>query len=193
MWETYQKESQHLNERGISHEAFIGIDNSVMKLEAVDLYRTKDGKWLGQPNEKAGQKQVVACLSHYLMWKVMLHSPGDSFWGLEYDAEFPADWAAQYYQAIAVLPDDWDLVFLGSCCCKGKPTRHIGNNLYEVHYPLCGHAIMYRKKALPVLLDVHQKIWASLDIAMEYESLPKLRVYTILPRMVNQRATPLPP
>jgi hypothetical protein len=52
---------------------------------------------------------------------------------------------------------------------------------------------MYRKKALPVLLDVHQKIWASLDIAMEYESLPKLRVYTILPRMVNQRATPLPP
>ena len=52
---------------------------------------------------------------------------------------------------------------------------------------------MYRKKSLPVLLDVHQKFWAPLDIAMLYDSLPKLRVYTILPRLVSQRNTVIPP
>jgi hypothetical protein len=63
------------------------------------------------------------------------------------------------------------------------------SGLYDVRYPLCGHAIMYRKKCLETLLTVHQKINMPLDIAMFYNSLPKLRVYTILPSIIGQHAT----
>ncbi len=183
----YYNEAKHLNSVGIQCEPFMGIDNEVMRLTPMDTFD------IDRVGDRIGQKQIVACLSHYLMWKVMLYCPGDCFWALEWDAEFKPDWKNHYAAAMAVLPDDWDMVYLGSCCCSGRPTRFIGNNLAEVKWPLCGHAIMYRKKALVTLLDIHQKIWAPLDIGMRISSLPRLRVYTILPRMVNQRATPLPP
>ena len=182
----FDEEAAHLTSLGITFEPFLGFDNSLLRLNPEDTFD------IDRKGDRIGHKQVCACLSHYLLWKVMLYCPGDAFWGLEYDAQFKPDWKDQYAAAMAVLPDDWDIVFLGSCCCKGLKGRHVGNNLYEVHHPLCGHAIMYRKKALPVLLDVHQKVWGPLDIAMKETSLKQLRVYTLLPRMVLQRSTPIP-
>jgi hypothetical protein len=123
----------------------------------------------------------------------MEYQPDDSFIVLEYDVEMGANWLERFNTNMAVMPDDWDVIFLGSCCCKGRPTTHVDGDIYEIKYPLCGHAMMYRKKALPILLYEHQKICMPLDIALYHQSFPKLRVYTILPPIVNQRGTPLPP
>ena len=185
--EKYEQERKHLEENGIPSEPFYGLDVERTKLLPVDTFD------VDRVGDKICSRHIVAQLTHYLAWKVLSYLPGDAFWLLEYDAYFKPDWKAQYEQAMAVLPDDWDIVFLGSCCCRGRESRHIGNNLYEVKYPLCGHAVMYRKKSLAVMLDVHQKIWAPLDIALMYDSLPKLRVYTILPRLASQRNTVIPP
>ena len=187
MQATYEKESAHLTSLGIVHEPFIGLDNSLFRLNPEDTFD------VDRKGDKIGHKQVCACMSHYLMWKAALYCQGDAFWFLEYDAEFVPDWRPRYEQAMSVLPNDWDVLFLGSCCCQGLPTRHLGKNLYQVLYPLCGHALMIRKKALPVLLHHHQKVWGPLDIAMKMTSLPNLNSFVILPRIANQRATPLAP
>jgi hypothetical protein len=123
----------------------------------------------------------------------MSYQPDDSFWALEYDVRLPHDWKDTYQLAMAHLPEDWDIFFLGSCCCKGRNTSLIGGNVYKVEYPLCGHAIMYRKKALPTLLKNHQKINMPLDIALFYMTLPYLNVYTALPPIIVQAGAPLPP
>ncbi len=123
----------------------------------------------------------------------MLYAPEDVFWVLEYDARMTDGWEARYRQVMNELPDDWDVLFLGSCCARDKPTKRVSDNIYEVRYPMCGHALMYRKKALPVLLQEHQKLWAPLDIALMHGAFPKLRVYTVLPPLVVQHGTPLPP
>lgn len=183
----YEETKIHLQEMGIPFEPFYGLDNEKCKLLPVDTFDTD------RAGDKVCNYHIIGHLTHYMMWKVLSHMPEDAFWVLEYDVRMEPDWRERYDSAMAVLPDDWDVVFLGSCCTLNRPTTHIGNNLYEVHWPLCGHAMMFRKKALPVLLDVHQKVYAPLDIALFQDSLPKLRVYTILPRIVHQFDTTLPP
>lgn len=177
----------HLNALGLKWERFNGLDNQKCKLLPVETFD------LDRQGERIGAKHVAATLSHYLIWKVMSYQEDDSFWVLEYDVEFPPDWQTRYDEAMSVMPEDWDVIFLGSCCTQGRETRHISGEVYEVKYPLCGHAMAFRKKALPVLLEEQQRISAPLDIALMFQSLPKLRVYTVLPAIIGQRGTPLPP
>lgn len=181
----FDKTAAHLDAMGIKWERFDGMDNQICRLTPVDTFD------LDRAGEKIAPKHICAQLSHYMLWKVMLYLPQDVFWVLEYDAVMVPDWQAQYDRAMSVLPADWDLVHIGSCCYRHLEKKPIGQNLFEVKYPLCGHAIMYRKKALPILLQENQKFWAPLDIALAHNSYPKLRVYTILPSICGQLGTPL--
>lgn len=186
---------KHLDEIGVKWERFDGMDNQITRLQPMDTFD------LDRAGEKIGAKHVAATLTHYLIWQTMKYQPDDSFVALEFDVRFVEGWQEQFNTAMSVIPNDWDMVYLGSCCCAGRETIRIPSesmfvhttNLFEVKYPLCGHAIMYRKKCLETLLTIHQKINMPLDIALYYMSLPKLRVYTILPRIVEQYNTFLPP
>ncbi len=177
----------HLDSLGVKWERFDGMDNTITKLIPVETFD------FDRAGDKIGPKHVAATLTHYLLWKVMQYQPDDSFIALEFDVRFVDDWQDKFHQAMSVLPDDWDIVYLGSCCCKGRNTSLIGNNLYVVEYPLCGHACLYRKKCLETLLDIHQRISMPLDIAMLNWSLPKLKVYTILPPICVQHNTIVAP
>lgn len=183
----YDETVKHLDEQGIKWERFDGLDNRKCRLNSKDTFD------LDRAGERLEAKHVAATLTHYLCWKVCSYLPDDSFWILEFDVRMADGWREQYEKAMSVMPDDWQVIFLGSCCCKGRDTKHIAENVYEVHWPLCGHAIQVRQSALPTLLDIHQKINMPLDIALYYNSLPKLRVYTVLPRIIEQHNTFLPP
>ena len=178
---------KHLDEQGIKWERFDGMDNKITKLQAVETFD------IDRAGERLEVKHVAATLTHYLLWCVMKYQPDESFVALEFDVRFVDGWRQQFDDAMSVLPDDWDLVNLGAACCKGRETHHVAKNLYDVRYPLSGHAYLYRKKCLETLLTIHQKINAPLDIAMFMMSLPKLRCYSILPRLCEQHNTPLPP
>ncbi len=183
----------HLDELGIKWERFDGMDNQICRLQSKDDFN------VDRAGEKLQTKHVAATLTHILLWQTMKYQPDESFVALEFDVRFVDGWEEKFDWAMKFLPDDWDLVYLGSCCCKDRETYPVEGDgyaqttLFDVRYPLCGHAIMYRKKCLETLLTVHQKINMPLDIAMHYLSLPKLRVYTILPSIVGQAGTYLPP
>lgn len=177
----------HLNSLGIQWERFNGLDNQLCRLNPVDTFD------LDRVGERIGPKHVAACLSHYLLWKCMEMQPDESFIVFEYDVRLPSGWRERFDAMMRDVPDDWDLIFLGSCCCAGRETKHIAGEIYEVRWPLCGHAQLIRKKALPILLAEHQKIWAPLDVALYYGALPKLRVYTVLPELATQHGTFTPP
>ena len=183
---------KHLDEQGIKWERFDGFDNQLCKLNPVDTFD------FDRAGERIGAKHIAATLTHILLWKVMQYQADESFVALEFDVRFVNGWKQQFDSAMNALPADWDLVYLGSCCCKGRtsyavPSDFADTNLYDVRYPLCGHAIMYRKKSLETLLAAHQSISMPLDIAMFHMSLPKLRVYTILPPICVQADTIVAP
>lgn len=177
---------KHLDEQGIAWERFDGFDNQRCRLNAKETFD------LDRAGERLEAKHVAATLTHWAAWKVASYLPYDSFWFLEFDVRMVEGWREQYEKAMNVMPDDWQIIFLGSCCCKDRDTTHIAENVYEVKYPLCGHALQIRQSAFPTLLHEHQRINMPLDIALFHNSLPKLRTYCILPRIIEQHATYLP-
>lgn len=185
-WHKWEQTRDHLAEHGIASEPFIGMDRTICRLEPVFKFE------VNAPNEKLGIGPLCACLTHYMAWMVMSYQPEDSFWVLEDDAVFVENWRWIYSHAMEALPSDWDVVFLGSCCTNGTMREFMNENLQDVRYPMCGHAMMYRKKALGTLLKMHQKVWAPLDIAMKFDSLPHLKVYTVVPRIFEQRGSFIP-
>lgn len=183
----FEKTCAHLNELGIKWERFNGMDNQICRLSPIGTFD------MDRAGERIGAKHVAATLTHFLLWKTMSYQPDDSFWALEFDVRFVHDWQSQYDRAMSVMPDDWQIIFLGSCCLKGRETKHIAENVYEVKWPLCGHALAIRKSALPTLLHEHQEISMPLDVAMFTNSLPKLKTYTLNPPICVQADTIVAP
>ncbi len=179
----FDETSAHLDEIGLEWERFNGVDNQICQLTPVHTFD------LDRAGEKIGPKHIAVTISYLMLWKVMQYSPEDRWWSLEYDVRMVEGWQEQYERAMSVMPEDTDIIFLGSCCCVGRETKHIAENVYEIKYPLCGHAMEIRRSALKVLLQEQQNIRMPLDIGLFYQSFPKLKVMTILPALVEQHGT----
>lgn len=183
----FEDTARHLDSLGIKWERFNGFDNQLTQLLPV---RTFD---LDRVGEKIGSKHIAATLSHMAIWYVMMYQPDDHFIVFEYDVRVAPNFEEQYEEVMRNLPEDWQVCFLGSCCCAGRKQERVADKIYKVDMPLCGHALMYRKSALWPLIHAHQEIYQPLDIAMVKQSLPNLKSYVVLPRIVEQHGTPLPP
>ena len=135
--------------------------------------------------------QVGLTLSHYMAWTVCANLPGEEFLILEDDARFPEDWRARLELAKSDLPDDWEIFLIGNSNTSDKEKQHVCGDVWEVKYPFCTHAYILKRRALPVLLTSCRDATTKIDLLMIREAYPKLRVYTMLPRLVEQRGTDL--
>ena len=119
----------------------------------------------------------------------------DSVVIFEDDAWPKQDWTSRLDSCVAVLPKNWDMLFLGSCCCEDKPDKQrIGNtDLWRVYYANCTHAYAIRRKAIPSIRRALEKIYTNVDIATALHAMPSLEVYAVLPRLFDQTTTALCP
>jgi hypothetical protein len=180
---------RHFKEVGIEAESFGGISGELSGLVTEHKYEI-DNPGSGW---KIGAKPVACWVTFWAFWSALNLLPDSHFWQLEWDCQFPADWRPRVEAALRDTPADFDMLFIGSCCAQDRVKRHIKGNVYEVHWPQCGHCTIIAKKALPVLLRTQRKVYAPLDISLTFHSLPLLKVYTVLPRIANQFGTIIPP
>jgi GR25 family glycosyltransferase involved in LPS biosynthesis len=178
----------HFQERGIEAENFNGISAALSGLRTVHAYEV-DAPGSGW---NIGAGPVACWLSFWALWSAWLYMPEPYFFQLEYDARFPENWRQRTESALKVVPPDFDMLFVGSCCTKDKPKVHVGGEVYEVK-PLCGHATIIAKKALPVMLRTQRKVYAPIDLSLYFHTLPMLKCYAILPRVADQFKTEIPP
>lgn len=180
---------EHLRSVGILAEPFISFDAEITGLETRHTYeRDHPGT-----NFRVAPRMVNMYLGHYTLWKVCEYLPGDSFLILEDDVRFSDDWK-QHLAAAMPLPSDWDLIYLGSCCCMDKAgIKQITGRLNRVQFALCTHAYAVRKKAIPILLENCERIEAGIDIAICLNAMPKLNAYAFLPRIADQIGMNLSP
>jgi len=136
-----------------------------------------------------GGKNVGCWLSHYMLWSALTLAEGDHFMVLEDDAEFCPNWRTRMDQALADVPPDFDMLYVGSCNCGDKPKTQVKGEVWDVRYPFCTHAYIVARKALPVLIATQRKVYAPIDCSMTFHSHPLLKVYTVLPRIFNQKNT----
>lgn len=180
---------KHFAERGVEGVKFMpGIDGTVFGLDTRREYGM-DGPASGF---RIPPKVVGIFLSHYAAWMACSLLDDESFLILEDDAEFPENWKERWERAMADTPPDFDILYVGSCCCANKPSEKVNGEVFIVEWPLCLHAYIVAKKALPTLIRTQRNVYAPIDVAMAIHSLPYLKTYTVIPRIVGQRSQPLP-
>ncbi len=144
-------------------------------------------------NFRMGFKPTGIWLGHIMLWSALMLVHEDHFMILEDDAKFQDGWHTHFVQALQDVPPDFDMLYIGSCCTEHAPKTQIKNRVWEVKYPQCTHAYVVAKKALPTLLRTNRKAYAPMDIAIMLHSAPSLKVYTVLPRIVDQWNTNIDP
>lgn len=182
----------HLGLRGIVPEIVDGIHGETFGLLPSRPYN-EDRPGAGHLTPIS---QVGLTLSHYMVWNICFHQDknGDDyerFLILEDDAKFPADWRDRLDTAMQDLPADWDIFLIGNSNTEDKEKKHFCGDVWEVKYPFCTHAYIVRRKALPTLIAKCRDATMKIDLLMIKEAYPLLSVYTMLPRLVEQRGTDL--
>lgn len=174
---------------GIGATVTESVDGSVSGLETKWTYE------LDQPGAgyRIGYKAVSVCVGHYMLWyaaDLMKRIPVTIF---EDDARMVTDWREKLKSACEFLPDDWDMLFLGSCCTAIDNSERLGNGLHRMRSVLCTHAYMVSAHGLPLLLKYCHQVWAPIDVAITVRAIPYIKAYAILPSLAGQNGTVLPP
>lgn len=183
------KAQAHFKERGVVCQFFNGINAQVAGLRTLFPYEV-DAPGSGF---NIGPKPVGIWLSHYMVWSALTLLSEKQYLILEVDARFSLDWPKRFAAALEAVPPDFDMLYIGSCCCSRQPSTHIRGEVFEVKYPQCLHAYVVARKALPTLLSTQRKLYAPIDISLNFHSHPLLKVYAVLPRIVDQFDTEIMP
>lgn len=179
----------HYHEVGFQAECFNGIHGTTSGFRTVWPYEV-DAPGSGW---NIGTKPVATWLSFYMLYAALNMQPESHFWLTEWDCKFPFNWHERTEQVLRDVPADFDFLFMGSCCCKGRPARQVKGDVWDVRYPMCGHSLIVAKKAIPTVLRTQRRCYAPWDISLLAWTFPHLKVYTCLPRLCDQFNTDLSP
>jgi hypothetical protein len=178
----------HLESCGFSQainvRPFVGVNGGVAGISCTNTHLLPDGT-----TYTPTPKHVSLCLNHWFLWQQILNNAeiGDEFSiVLEDDVRFVDGWFNKSRKALEDVPEDWDILFLGSCYARNFPVAHIVGDIWKVEKPNCTHAYCVRHKALPVLIEKCHRIYTNIDWAIIEQAIPHLNTYAILPRIAHQ-------
>jgi GR25 family glycosyltransferase involved in LPS biosynthesis len=182
---------KHFAEMGVDAAFFYGIHADKIGVTTGLFYEVDGGPGCGF---RIGPKPTGCWLSHRALWAACLLLEDDLFFIIEDDAKFPPDWKPRLDAAMRDA-GDFDMLFVGSCCTRGKPCSHVAGNVFHVEWPLCTHGYLIRRRALSILIKTSDEVrcYAPIDISMAFHSFSKLgKVHTVLPRILDQHNTVIP-
>lgn len=188
--ERTEQSKKYFKEIGLSDVTFFESINAT-KLGILPKYQYRRDRKPEDPDYFIGEANLGCSLGHMALQMALRLLPDEYFWILENDVLFVDNWKDRFFRALSDVPDDMQVLYVGSCCCLGRPTTHIKGDVYEVKYPLCTHSYIVRHDALETLINI-PRADSPVDISMFDYTLPKLKTYTVLPRIAYQRNTELP-
>jgi GR25 family glycosyltransferase involved in LPS biosynthesis len=129
-----------------------------------------------------GMMPTGCWLTHRALWAALLLLPDDGFLIIEDDARFESNWHERFDAALRDVPDDWDMLFVGSCCTT-QQRRHVKGEIYEDAKPQCTHAYCVRKKALLPLCELADQVGVRepVDTMLVRHATSRFRIYTVRP------------
>lgn len=195
-------------EAGKKHFAEVGIENIItvpaIYGEGFGIEGTHEYN-LDNPNghHKIGIANTSLFLSMYMVYNIELNLPNSHFFFLEDDSRFNEGFLEKINKEIKNVPDDFDFLFVGSCCAVDKNPIHVAGDVYEFkhdhnrpdypsQYPMGGNAYIIAKKAIPKIIETQRDAYANVDISLAIHTFKYLKVYGILPRLCEQHNNNLP-
>ena len=134
------------------------------------------------------QGHIGCILSHYTLWKAMQYMPFGEYIIFEDDVVLCDNFKEKLIHYKSQLPEDWQYAFIGHCClCPEEGRFHVSENIIQtIEPPMCTHAYMIKKSALPILIETNSLAWSHIDIQIKKRSLPKLKYYVMIPPLADQ-------
>ncbi len=186
-WRT-EAVTKRFEEAGLEVERFVGIHgqavgivpvNTVFDVEKEHAYRINPGKLSITPNK-------------WCLFKIAVREKEDIILIFENDVTFCPNFKEELAKSMAALPADWEVVSVGHCCTDKKPRTIINERVHEVHWPLCCHAMMWKRSALQKAIDVIDSAdWGTpSDIILQHKVYPLLRHYCLVPALAFTDQTP---
>ncbi len=150
----------------------------VRRVSAVDgrqLKLTPSIARLLRPNDFFWKKAIAGCaLSHLQIWNQLAHEPGDvnSYLIMEDDVKMVEGWQRQWRMASQVVPENWDVLYLGGVLPPNKPglegikervnehwCRVAPNQMFNQPYPtryfhFCNYAYVLSRRGAQKLLGL---------------------------------------
>jgi len=181
---------KHFEEMGVGEVNFVyGVNADLAGLATRHLYEI-DNPGTGF---SMGSKPTGIWLGHLMLWTAAIQHPDEHFMFLECDAQFQEGWKEKFEQGMLDVPKNFDIFYPGHCAMEGHPMKHVRGKVFESKHPQCNHAYIVRRGVLPFLLSKIRKCWAPMDCQMVFEIFEHLKVYALVPRIIDQRDTILPP
>lgn len=185
-----QAAQKHFDEVGLKEVEFFSSINAQLAGLATSHKYEVDHPGTGF---RVGYKITGIWLAHVVLWMHLARLSDDKFLILEDDAQFPPDWEERVNKALSEVPGDFDFLHIGHCCIEGHPRTHVAGEVYDSKHMQCTHAYILSRKAIPFLLRTIRKCWAPIDAQLVFEAFPHLRTFAVVPRIVAQFNTVIPP
>jgi len=185
-----EKAKAHFAERGLTDVSFFwGINAPVAGLATWHPYE------VDHPGSgfRMGAKPTGCWLSHYMLWNAMTRMTDDAYLVLEDDAQLEEGFMDKWAQAMRDVPSDYSFLHLGHCCLAGRARQHVVGDVWETKEQMCTHAYVIRRGTVPLVLKTLRKCWAPIDIQLAREVFPLVKSYAVVPRIVSQFDTNIPP
>lgn len=192
----YEDAKAHFEEQGVDEIFWLtGIHGKKFQIKGTGIYLL-DGK----PEEKfyVGDANVANSLTQYCAFVVMDALDHDFYLYLEDDCRFSEGWKLILEQALLDAGTDWDIMFVGHCCVKGKRQVHIKGSVFEFPYrgkqnwgcyPMATHCYIINKRCVKHLIATNRDTSNPSDVSLVYHSFPSLRVLAVIPRLAEQHNT----
>jgi collagen beta-1,O-galactosyltransferase len=125
---------------------------------------------------------AIGCyLSHYNIWKDIVHNKYVNTLILEDDANIPSDFTNKYNNYIKDAPEDWDMIFLGYINNKSSSVNEKYIKLKKLYRT---HAYIINQKGAQKLIDLMIPINYQIDSQLSDLS-DKINIYGTLPELIK--------
>ncbi len=189
--ERTERAKAHFKERGIEVEWYWGFHGGLCGLTNR---HTLKHFMPGDDHPWVDDKAVGIWMSMIGLLSACLLLPEEYFLLLEVDAEFPENWRERFELAMYQVPKGFDLLYIGNGSTLGGHREPIapGSTVYKVEKCTCTHAYVVAKKSIPTILLHLRHFWTAVDLALQNDCFHYLKVFAVLPRIVEQHGWTMP-
>lgn len=182
--------SEQLNKLGLDYEWVEIYDREeidINKLKTDLPNMVKPLNIIGHQNRTLRMSEISLILKHNYIWEKMIKDDIDNVLVLEDDALLDNDFVEKYYSYTRDLPEDYDLLWVGSCCGLHAPNISLDKHIYQNDGSRCTHAYLISKKCASKMIEQHKINNSPADFMFnEAIRICGLKNYWLEPDLVSQ-------
>lgn len=187
-FERNERVQQRFKDNDLDVEFFYGLHGQTIGIQPTQTVwdTNRDNTFRNNPGK------LSITISKLMLFQHILDKGYDEVLIYENDVTFVDNYREEFEQSYQLLPENWEAAHCGSCCIENKPTVAINSRISTIKYPLCCHAILWKKEAIRKAYEaIKIASWGSnSDIILERAVYPKMNHYCFIPQICFQEDKP---